>query len=774
MRSDGTVVFANAETAKLTGYDRLEIEHRTFWLEAVHPEDAWKLMNAVRRTAEGQAQRVVVRFLSRHRGPRLAEMHLYPSSPDAELLTEVVIFDVTQQNEVEEALYQSEALYRTFLEQSPIGMLHIDAAGTVTFENHQFRQIVGEEVEDAWIGRSLYAIEGLDRRLTSLIRSMLDNGERVDGELISFRRSDSRRHLKFHGSPILHPEAGIVGAVMMVEDRTEEVRRRAELQLRSRYASAESALRKAAFSNSLEDGFLDETARVLGESCQADRSYVVVANAAGDCCADRAHWQRDGVSPLDSLVIMHTEDADLREIAQGEYLHLNKHTSAEEGCALLQRTGASQAVWIPFWEDARLAGYLVAERIDEPTGDDVSPWTQSELDLLQQLTRLFETLWGWMLAGNRYRHITSAIDDCLFNFTFDEDGERKYLFLTTQVESLTGYRTDDLMGKGKIPAVWSNEIVHEEDRRSIDAHDDLLRGGRESRTTYRVHHRDGSIRWLREHATAEQDPMGDVIVSGILTDVTEQKKGEAVLVDAKHQAESANQLKSAFIATMSHEIRTPLGAVNGFSELLSHELVEHAENTGIELPPQIVEFLQAIQENSKKLLVVVNDLFDLSNLEEGAVEIRSVDVPVNEVVMRSAAKIAEALSEKDVQLRVDLHASDPVVIADPQRLEQVLDNLLSNAVKFTDEGSVTVHTAPTGNGRTLLEVTDTGVGMSDQYQGRLFEPFVQEDSRLNRQFEGSGLGLSLVKRLLDLMDGTIEVESRKGEGSTFRISLPLS
>jgi signal transduction histidine kinase len=136
--------------------------------------------------------------------------------------------------------------------------------------------------------------------------------------------------------------------------------------------------------------------------------------------------------------------------------------------------------------------------------------------------------------------------------------------------------------------------------------------------------------------------------------------------------------------------------------------------------------------------------------------------------------VAVSLSQKGVDLRVDLDPSDPMIVGDPQRIEQVLDNLLSNAAKFTEEGSVTVRTSTDDGGRASIEITDTGVGISRDYLDRLFMPFVQEDSRLNRRFEGSGLGLPLVKRLLDLMHGEIEIESEKGGGSKFRISLPMT
>src|SRR5690606_33556762 len=153
------------------------------------------------------------------------------------------------------------------------------------------------------------------------------------------------------------------------------------------------------------------------------------------------------------------------------------------------------------------------------------------------------------------------------------------------IATLVGYTPDELVARDRPALRWEEAVVYDEDRAEVRAHDETLRGGAESRVTYRVRHRNGALRWLHEHGTPQPDPTGHTIVSGIVTDVTEQKIAEAVLREAKQQAESANQLKSAFIATMSHEIRTPMGAVNGFAELLARELAELEEGTGTALPP---------------------------------------------------------------------------------------------------------------------------------------------------------------------------------------------
>ncbi|MEM8485702.1 MAG: ATP-binding protein [Bacteroidota bacterium] len=229
------------------------------------------------------------------------------------------------------------------------------------------------------------------------------------------------------------------------------------------------------------------------------------------------------------------------------------------------------------------------------------------------------------------------------------------------------------------------------------------------------------------------------------------------------------QLKNVFIAMMSHEIRTPLGVMNGYAEILSQELEEYEASTGNALPPQIKEFVGAIHENAQRLLGMVNEMFDLSNMRQ----LRLSPISLHDTLLPVAKKARAFLGEKNVAFEMSLSEEDLMIKGNSKRLKQVLKNLLSNAVKFTDEGTVSLSTRSEGE-FAVIEVRDTGVGMSQEHLDHLFTPFVQEDARLNRDFSGTGLGLSLAKLLVDLMNGRIEAESEKGRGSTFRIYLPAA
>lgn len=276
---------------------------------------------------------------------------------------------------------------------------------------------------------------------------------------------------------------------------------------------------------------------------------------------------------------------------------------------------------------------------------------------------------------------------------------------------------------------------------------------------------------LRINGSAVHDTK-NTILGAVITLESHQEKKEAVPASTTHVSadhDQLAQLKNVFIAMMSHEIRTPLGVMNGYAEILGQELEDYETSTGNVLPPQVKEFVGAIHENAQRLLGVVNELFDLSNMRQVTLS----PISLHQTLQVEAEKARQVLERKNVQFESVYNDADLIVLSNAKRLGQVLKNLLSNAAKFTHQGEVSICTRREGMWA-VIEIADTGIGISEEYMQQLFTPFWQEDTRLNRQFPGTGLGLALVKLLLDLMNGRIEVDSKKGQGSTFRIYLPIA
>jgi len=318
-----------------------------------------------------------------------------------------------------------------------------------------------------------------------------------------------------------------------------------------------------------------------------------------------------------------------------------------------------------------------------------------------------------------------------------------------------------------------SELQHPDDRSEMyRAWKQLFDGStRELDVRFRMLNATGEYRWVRTRGQRiERNRSGEHYfrIIGIVYDIHEEVIARQDLIKAKSDAESAVKAKASFLATMSHEIRTPMNAVIGMVDLLRHS----------DLGAEQEQMLKTVSESSQSLLGIINDILDFSKIEAEALHIEQAPMNPSQVVENAVSAIAINAREKGLRLILFVDPDLPAgVIGDSMRLRQVIINLLSNAIKFTEHGQVAVLAewiSPAGSPAYLrLSVIDDGIGISEEAQRSLFEAFTQAESSTTRKYGGTGLGLAISQRLISLMGGKLDLQSKPGAGSTFTAEIPF-
>lgn len=377
-----------------------------------------------------------------------------------------------------------------------------------------------------------------------------------------------------------------------------------------------------------------------------------------------------------------------------------------------------------------------------------------------------------------------------------EDSRRR-LIEAQRIAKVGSWETD----LGSNTAIWSDEQyrilgyrpgeveaspetflarVHPEDRpavvralKRVDRQDSVV-------IDHRVVHPDGTVLYVSEMAEVVRDDNGRALrIVGTTQDVSDDKAAEHALVKAKQAAEAANRAKSSFLATMSHELRTPLNAVIGFAQLLEH-LGSGADAAGPEAAgpdaprsaAKYREYVGHIRESGEHLLSVINDILDLSRVESGQSVLSESPIDIAELVRRTAGLMEAKARDGQLQLTVSLPDRPLRLHGDERAIKQILLNLIANALKFTRPGGQVVVELRVTGGALEMAVQDTGIGIAEEDQEQVFEPFFQVESELNRRFEGTGLGLPLVRSLVELHGGQIALHSVPDQGTRISVLFP--
>ena len=392
-----------------------------------------------------------------------------------------------------------------------------------------------------------------------------------------------------------------------------------------------------------------------------------------------------------------------------------------------------------------------AEPVRDETGAIVR-WYGTNTDI----TESRETEAAVRRSEERFRTLISASADLIW--TAGPDGGMIPPLPTWR--AYTGQTEEDYAGWG-----WL-DIVHPDDRDRVAAlWRDCLASRAPLHAEFRLRRRDGVWRYSDVRAAPVLGPDGTVREwVGVSSDISERREAEDAIVEAKELAESANRAKSQFIANMSHELRTPLSAVIGYSEMLAEEIEDVGQT-------HLLADVGKIESSARHLLGLINDVLDLSKIEAGRMTVESVDFGVAAMLEEVVGATGALVAKKGNRLVLDLGEGLGRMQSDELKIRQCLMNLIGNAAKFTENGTVTLRARRPAPDRLVFDVADTGIGMTPEQLGRLFQRFSQADESTTRQFGGTGLGLAITRAFAKRLGGDVAVESEAGRGSVFHLGL---
>ena len=632
--------------------------------------------------------------------------------------------------------------FRTVIEQSPLSVVITDPTGKIEYVNPAFEAVTGYSRAEALGQNPRILKSGLQSEaFYNDLWETISSGRVWSGFLQNKHKDGAIFWESASISPVLDRNGVIIRYIAVKQDITESHQRQEQLD------------RTIAELSKTKD-FLEQTERVSR-----------VGGWAVELGAEKVYHSKItreiyGLQPgeeltVDEAILFFKEGEDRERIRQAVETCFREGTAYDVECRFLPRWGGEiwvRAIGQPQIEDGRIVGiYGTFQDIDEQK-------------------QLRERLEGLLREEKKQLQFVKELTQAIPVAIFTKDLEGRYIQANPAFYALHGLKPDEVIGRTSADVFpgTAGLALHETDLTFLQ---------RENSPIQEETHSISNHRPILMTKSVFHDELGKIAgLVGAQTDISEIKRLQENLRQAKLDADASNRSKSAFLATMSHEIRTPLNAVIGMASLLEE----------ISLDAQQREYAHTIVSASETLLALINDILDYSKIESRRLEIHLEEFVFEDCFLEPVEWFSREALEKQIEV---VHYLDPslpkVVYGDKLRLRQILMNLLSNAVKFTSEGQVSIEVrlesskSPLepleGRKRILFEfqIRDNGIGISPEAQKRLFHPFSQADSSITRKYGGSGLGLAITRRLVELMGGSISLDSKPGQGSTFTFTLPL-
>jgi len=735
----GTIADANWAAVKFYGYSRSQLITKTITDFNCLPLPQ---VQAEMRRAKLEERTYFV-FPHRLASGEIREVEVYSSPIEIQGRTFLVsiIHDITERKQAERALHDSEERFRAIFEQASVGIaLVTHSSGELLRVNQRYCEITGYP-ESELVGRRVQDITHPDDRehnIEYLQQLMSGKTSTYATEKRYIRNDGNCRWVYISISRVCDSENKPNYALAVVEDISD--RKATEADLR------DSEAKFRAFLESASEAIIVTNAQ--GE--------IIVFNAKAE---ELFGYNRTEVFGRKIEYLMPPRYHSIHTDHRADYLtHPSKRSMGKSQDLYAKRQdGTEFPIEVGLSTIQTKHGTFVIAFLT-----DITERQQAE----HEIKRLNQKLESQIReTETRYAQIVELAEEGIW--VTDVQGNTTY---TNQAMArMLGYTEVEILGHAIA------DFLTPGDNRFTPASSIPLNPSQVHRQEVELRTKTGNNIWAYMSTSPVLDDQGNLLWScALVYDITERKQAEKQLRESNERISLANaelaratRLKDEFLASMSHELRTPLNAILGLAEALQEEVYGS-------LTPKQRKSLATIEQSGKHLLELINDILDLSKIESGKMSLSVSLVSVDSLCESSLTFIKQQAQQKNIRLDYHIAPGLSEIEVDERRIRQVLVNLLSNAVKFTPDGgkvSLQVTTDPDGE-QLQLSVTDTGIGIAPENLDKLFKPFVQLDSSLSRRYAGTGLGLALVRRIVELQGGSIALESEVGKGSCFTVMLP--